>query len=119
MRGVLFAMASFIVWGAAACGGTKPPTGAGSGSGSVAANDACAAAKPNVTALYEAEAKATDQTTHDPTYVDDNVAMVMKDCTKDPAKLGACAQAAKTVPALEHDCLVPLDEEGTEGKDLK
>ena len=103
---------------AAACGHGHP-IGTGVASGSAPAGDPCATAKANVTSLYAAEAQATDQTTHDPTYVDDNVAMVMKDCAKDPAKIGACAQAAKTVPALEHDCLVPLDEEGTEGKDLK
>jgi hypothetical protein len=118
MRGAFFA----ILISSAACGGAQSGTGAGTGSASgsvVGTSDPCGAAKPNVTSLYEAEAKATDQTTHDPTYVDDNVAMVMKDCAKDPAKVGACAQAAKTVPALEHDCLAPLDEEGTEGRGLK
>jgi len=115
MRAVLIAITL------AACGHGHP-TGIGVASGSApsgGSNDPCATAKPNVTSLYTAEAQATDQTTHDSTYVDDNVAMVMKDCAKDPAKIGACAQVAKTVPALEHDCLVPLDEEGTEGKDLK
>jgi hypothetical protein len=117
MRAVRFAMA-LILSGGAACGGAHPGgTGTGTASGSAAA-DPCGAAKPNVTALYEAEAKATDQTTHDPTFVGDNVEMVMKDCAKDPAKVGACAKAAASVPALEHDCLVPLDEEGTEGRGI-
>ena len=78
----------------------------------------CDAAKANVTAVYEAEAKATDQANHDPSFVDDNVAMVMKDCAKDPARVAKCAMGAKDVATLEHDCLIPLDEEGTEGTEL-
>jgi hypothetical protein len=69
----------------------------------------------NAKTLYGADAKATDQATHDPTYVVDNVSIVAKDCARDPARVAACARGATSVAQLEHDCLVPLDEEGTEG----
>jgi hypothetical protein len=105
---------ALIAIGLAACGGKTPPP-AGPGSGSATAGPRCADATANVTALYEAEAKATDQATHDATFVDDNVAMVMKDCAADPAKVAPCARTAATVATLEKDCLIPLDEEGSEG----
>jgi hypothetical protein len=98
-----------------ACG-AKKPTGTGPGTGSPSASAVtCADATANVTALYQAEAKATDQATHDPTFVDDNVAMVMKDCAADPVKVAPCAKSAPSVAELETKCLIPLDEEGTEG----
>ena len=49
-------------------------------------------------------------------YVADNTAMVMNDCAKNPAKLAPCLAAAATVAELEQECLIPLDDEGTEGE---
>ena len=49
----------------------------------------------------------------------DNVAMVMNDCNKDPAKVSACVGKASTVAELEAKCLKQLDDEGTEGNELK
>ena len=95
----------------AACGAKTKPVGPGPGTGAIT----CADATANVTALYQAEAKATDQATHDPTFVDDNVAMVIKDCAADPVKVAPCAKVAPSVAELEKQCLIPLDEEGTEG----
>jgi hypothetical protein len=114
-------VALFALWIAAcACAPKKPVTdGSGGGTGTATATGAsCDDAKPAVTALYEAEAKATDQVDHDPSFVDDNVAMVMKDCAKDPARVARCATGAKDVASLEHDCLIPLDEEGSEGEEV-
>jgi hypothetical protein len=100
----------------AACGGARPTgNGSGAGSGTGSAADPCEAAIANARSLYDAEAKATDQATHDPTFVDDNVSIVAKDCARDPARVAACARGATSVAQLEKDCLVPLDEEGTEG----
>lgn len=101
-----------------ACGGATKPSGkgTGTGTGTGTSQDVCGAAVANARTLYEAEAKATDQATHDPSYVDDNVAMVAKDCAQDPAHVALCARGAASVAALEKDCLVPLDEEGTEGE---
>ncbi|HTJ47295.1 MAG TPA: hypothetical protein VL463_34585 [Kofleriaceae bacterium] len=96
-----------------ACGGggvKPPPPPMGS------AGDSCAGVDASARALYEAEAKATDQLSKNPSFVDDNVAMVVKDCAKDPARVAVCTKAAKSVAQLESDCLVPLDEEGTEGE---
>jgi hypothetical protein len=41
--------------------------------------------------------------------------MVMNDCTKDPGKFVPCLAKVATVADLEKTCLVPLDDEGTEG----
>ncbi len=100
---------------------SKPATvtggGTGTGTGTGSAAD-CASIKAPVTALYDAEAKATAATDKDTTFVEDNVAMVMKDCAQDPARVAACAAAATSSAQLEKDCLIPIDEEGTEGEKL-
>ena len=73
----------------------------------------CDGVKPRVEAMYRAEAQQ-----HEPKRVDDAVAdnttMVMNDCAKDP-KLIACLAKVATVAELEKTCLIPLDDEGTEG----
>jgi hypothetical protein len=45
--------------------------------------------------------------------------MVMVDCAKDPAKVVPCLNSATTIAELEARCLVPLDDEGREGSELK
>ena len=40
----------------------------------------------------------------------------MNDCAVDPAKIVPCLAKAVTVSELEKDCLIPLDDEGTEAK---
>src|SRR5204862_469297 len=47
--------------------------------------------------------------------VADNAAMVMTDCARAPAKVTACIAAVATVAELEARCLIPIDNEGTEG----
>ena len=42
----------------------------------------------------------------------DNVAMVMADCKKDPARVVPCLQTVVSVKQLEQACLIPLDDEG-------
>ena len=42
----------------------------------------------------------------------------MNDCAKAPAKLTACIAAITTVAELEARCLIPIDDEGTEGDKL-
>jgi len=98
----------------------KPPSevaakpGAGSASSAQPLSPACAAVRPRVEQLYRADAQA-----HEPGRADeavaDNTAMVMNDCGKAPDKVAACVAAASTVKDLEARCLVPLDDEGTEG----
>jgi hypothetical protein len=103
-----------------ACSGSAKPdpvTGSGGSAGSAVAtpptgNASCDAAKPHVEELYRGEVKTAQ-------LVADNTAMVMTDCTTDPARVATCAANAKTVAELEKTCLIPLDEEGTEGDRLK
>ena len=75
-------------------------------------------ARANVTALYEAQAKVGNNAKN-ATFAADNVAMVMSDCAADPARVATCAAQARTVPDLERDCLVPVDDDGTEGERFK
>jgi hypothetical protein len=102
---------------------SKPATvtgGGGTSSGSAGSGSAgdCAGVEPAVTALYQAEATATGAADKDATFVADNVAIAVKDCARDPGRVASCAKAATSVAQLEHDCLIPLDEEGTEGDQL-
>jgi len=97
--------------------------GHGSGSGSAAG---CDQVKDHVEKLYRAEAEASAAAvvaagkdpikpeTIDET-VADNLAMVMTDCAAS-AKVAPCAGKASTLAELEERCLVPLDDEGSEGE---
>ena len=89
------------------------PTGGGSGSGSAVAST-CDAVKPKIEQLYRAEGQQREPKRVDE-YVADNTHMVMTDCAKQPDKAVACINAAQTVADVESKCLIPLDEEGTEG----
>jgi hypothetical protein len=93
----------------------KPPPGTGSGSGSGSAvASTCDSVKPKIEQLYRAEGQQREPKRVDE-YVADNTHMVMADCAKQPDKAVPCITAAQSVPDLESKCLIPLDEEGTEG----
>lgn len=90
--------------------------GSGTGSAPVVANaTGCADVKAKVEALYRAEAQVKEPKRVEAA-VADNTAMVMTDCAKDPATAVPCIVKAQSVPELEKQCLVPLDDEGTEGE---
>ncbi len=80
----------------------------------------CAQIQPHVTDLYRADAKAASAASGEnpDEEVADNVTMVMNDCAAKPDTVAPCAQAAKTVDALEK-CLLPIDDEGSEGDRFK
>ena len=105
---------------ACACPAKPAPTtatGSGTASGSaVASTDAttCDGVRPRVEALYRGEAQQKEPTRVEEA-VSDNTTMVMNDCTKDPGKLVPCLAKVATVAELEKTCLIPLDDEGTEG----
>jgi hypothetical protein len=108
----------FVMLAACACPSkqTVGPTG-GSGSGGtsgppVAAT--CDSASPHVQELYRAEGEQREPA-RVAEYVADNTRMAMNDCEKDPAR-AACLARATTVAQLEKECLVQLDDEGTEGR---
>jgi len=73
------------------------------------------AARPHVEQLYRGDAQ-----TREPKRVDeavaDNVALVMHDCARDPARTPPCLAKAASVAELEKQCLLQLDDEGTEGQ---
>jgi hypothetical protein len=77
----------------------------------------CEDVRPRVETLYRAEAQAKEPTRVDEA-VADNTAMVMNDCAKQPAAAVPCLAKAGSVAELELQCLIPLDEEGTEGEEL-
>jgi hypothetical protein len=100
-----------------ACSSKPPATTNGSGSGTNAATG-CDAIRGKVEQLYRAEAEAKEPKRVDEA-VADNTAMVLSDCAKAPSKVIACVNGVSTVAALEKSCLTPLDDEGTEGEELK
>ena len=110
-----------VALAAGACGRKpEPGTGAGTGTGTGRTSD-CADVRGHVEALYRAEAEAlaaADDQANVEEMVADNTTMVMNDCAAQPDRVAPCAAAATTVAALEADCLIPLDEEGSEGDHL-
>jgi hypothetical protein len=71
--------------------------------------------KPRVEAMYRAEGQQREPKRVDE-YVSDNTTMIMNDCVTNPAKLAPCLAAAATVAQMEQECVIPLDDEGTEGE---
>src|SRR5260221_8953996 len=118
----------FVVMTLFACAcPSKPATHVGTGSGSSAGSGTgdstvvppgnpttCDGAKAKVEALYRAEAQQKEPKRVDEA-VADNTTMVMNDCGKAPAKVLPCLNKVTTRPQMEKQCLIPLDEEGTEG----
>jgi hypothetical protein len=97
---------------------TATPPASGSGSGSAVAPitaTTCDQVKPRVEAMYRGEAQQREPARVDEA-VADNTTMVMNDCAKDPGKRVPCLAKVATIAELEKTCLIPLDDEGTEGE---
>jgi hypothetical protein len=113
-----WALLGIVVCG---CSGKPTATTGGQGSGGTApvisGATTCADVKAKVEQLYRAEGQAKEPKRVD-AFVADNTTMVMTDCAKDPATFVPCIAKAQSIVELEKQCLVPLDEEGTEA-DLK
>jgi hypothetical protein len=109
---------------ACACPAKPAPVTTSTGSGSAARGSAvsidpinattCEGVRPRVEALYRGEAQQKEPARVEEA-VSDNTTMVMNDCTKDPGKLVPCLAKVATITELEKTCLIPLDDEGTEG----
>lgn len=117
-------MKAWILAAVAACSphATGPGTETGSGKlppppPPVAAAKTCDDVKPRVEQMYRDEAQVKEPKRVDDATAD-NTAMVMRDCTKDPGKTVPCLAKAGSVAELEKKCLIPLDDEGTEGEAL-
>ena len=98
----------------------KQGTGAGTGSSKpgAAAMTTCDELRPKLLELYRAEAEAHESKRVDEAAAD-NAAMVLGDCARDPANVVACVTTASTVAELERRCLRPLDDDGSEGTELR
>ena len=98
-----------------ACACPSKPTTVTSAVAGVGPSEAttCEDIKPRIAAMYRAEAQQREPKRVEEA-VADNTAMVMNDCAKD-AKRVACLAKVPTVAELEKICLIPLDDEGTEG----
>jgi len=108
-----------IVCACSSTHGTGPgsgSTGTGLGSAPVAEGaKTCDDVKARIEQMYRGEAQVKEPKRVDEA-VADNTAMVMKDCAKDPGKTVPCLASAGSVAELEKQCLVQLDDEGTEGE---
>jgi hypothetical protein len=112
------AIAAAVLALVGACPGKGgPTTGGGGGSGEVGGARLCEEIRPKVERLYRAEAEAKEPKRVDEA-VADNTTMVMNDCAKAPTRVAECVNRVSSVAELEKRCLVPLDDEGTEGEEL-
>ncbi len=93
------------------------PIGAGSGSAApiVAAASGCDGVKGRVEQLYRTEAQHKEPKRVEEA-VADNTAMAMSDCARQPQVTVPCITKVTTVAELEKQCLIPIDDEGTEGE---
>lgn len=108
---------AMLVLGCACPGKGSSPAGGGGGTGEAGAARLCDDLRPKVERLYRAEAEARDPGRVEEA-VADNTTMVMNDCAKAPARVAECVRRAASVAEIEQRCLVPLDDEGTEGEEL-
>lgn len=83
-----------------------------------AAAATCDSVKPRVEAMYRTEGQQREPKRVDE-YVSDNTTMIMNDCVTNPPKLAPCLAAAATVAQMEQECVIPLDDDGTEGEGAK
>ena len=97
-----------------ACGGPRPDARTTVIPPAPATAKTCNDVKPRVEDLYRTDPVSK----RGPDFVGDNTAMVMNDCAKRP-ELVACLARVATVADLEHQCLIPIDDEGTEGSYLQ
>lgn len=97
--------------------GTGANPGSG-GSGTAPVASTCDGLRAKLEGLYRAEAQDKEPKRVEEA-VADNTTMVLNDCAKSPDKVVACVNAANSIPELESKCLRPLDDEGTEGKEIR
>ncbi|MBS1120448.1 MAG: hypothetical protein H6Q90_2676 [Deltaproteobacteria bacterium] len=96
--------------------GLTPGSGSASGGGTPATS--CDGLRGKVEQLYRADAQVSEPKRVEEA-VADNTTMVLNDCAKAPDQVVACVNGVTTVAELESRCLRRLDEEGSEGKELR
>jgi hypothetical protein len=76
----------------------------------------CDGLATHVEALYRAQGQEDPEKAPaqpgDSTAASADVDMMLIDCRADPERVLACARAATSVGQLEHECLIPLDDQG-------
>ena len=98
----------------------QPTTGSGSSGSGIVEATGCEGTRAKVEALYRAEATANKEPADKiAETVSDNTTMVMNDCVKSPDKTVACINKVSSSAELEKQCLIPIDNEGTEGEALR
>jgi hypothetical protein len=98
--------------------GSTGSSGVGLGSAPPVANaTSCDDVKARIEQMYRGEAQVKEPKRVDQA-VADNTTMAMNDCVKDPARIVPCLARAGSVAELEKQCLIQLDDEGTEGQAL-
>jgi hypothetical protein len=113
-RLAMAAMATMAATLASACPGKGGPPATGGGDPA----RLCEGLRPKIDRLYRAEAAAKEPQRADEALAD-NTTMVMNDCIKAPARVAPCVDRASTVAEVEQRCLLPLDDEGSEGEELR
>jgi hypothetical protein len=94
---------------------TGPGAGSGGGPAIAVGARSCADVRVRVEQLYRAEAMVKESGRVAET-VADNTHMAMTDCARQPDTLVPCLARAGSVAELEQHCLIPLDDEGSEGE---
>lgn len=102
---------------AGGCPGKPAAPGGGGGGGGGSGAAGCEGLRPRLEQLYRADAEANEPKRVDEA-VADNTAMVLGDCAKAPDRVIPCVHAATSVAEIEQRCVIPLDEEGSEGLEL-
>ena len=117
-RWVIAGLAAVLLAGACTCSGSRGPKVGGGGSSDGTAVRACDEIRAKVERLYRAEAQAKEPKRVEEA-VADNTTMVLNDCAKAPSKVVACVNDVSSIAELEKRCLASLDDEGTEGEELR
>lgn len=115
------ALVTLVLFVACACPSKQASTGTTTGSGSAVTEPVligCEAVRQKVERMYRSESTDKDAARLEGS-IADNTAMVMNDCAKAPDKVVACINGSTTIAELEQNCLVQLDDEGSEGEALR
>ncbi len=92
-------------------GSTKGGSSKGGGTGlGTAEPPTCASQADRIRAMYQAGGALTE------VELADDLAMVMKACEVDSARVAPCLAGARSVAVVERECLPTLDDDGSEGR---
>jgi hypothetical protein len=70
----------------------------------------CATLTAKLTTLYQQSPNGKGETV-----VADNVAMIQRDCRRDPGMVVPCVRKAVSAADVTRQCTIPIDDQGSEG----